>query len=180
MEKLFIPILLGTNRKGRQSEHVAKLVLSELQKHEDIETQLLDIIDYKLPHDDYGPALKEQFPEYRDAIMRADGLIIISPEYNHSYPGTLKSIMDLLYEEYSGMPAGIVAVSKGPFDGLRMIEHLISLLHTFGMPISPKDLLFPNVREVFSEEGVLKDEKYLERTSEFIYEMIRFTKLQRS
>ena len=82
-EKLFIPLLLGTPRKNRESEHVAKWVLSRMELREDVETQLFDVRDFRLPYDHYGQEIKDQFPEWRDAIIRADGLVVITPEYNH-------------------------------------------------------------------------------------------------
>ncbi len=70
--KLFLPILLGTNRKGRQSENVAKWLFSKMNEREEIETKLFDVRDFDLPKDDYGQALKDNFPEWRDAIIKAD------------------------------------------------------------------------------------------------------------
>ena len=90
--KLFIPVLLGTPRKKRESQDVAEWVCSQLRQREEIETQLFDVCDFKLPHDHYGQEIKDQFPEWRDAIIRADGLVIVTPEYNHGYPGSLKGV----------------------------------------------------------------------------------------
>src|SRR6476620_666141 len=98
--KLFIPVLLGTPRKNRESENVAKWVFSKVQERDNIRTQFFDVRDFDLPHDDYGQGLKESFPEWRDAIIAADGLVIVTPEYNHGYPGALKSVLDLLLREY--------------------------------------------------------------------------------
>src|SRR5215210_2983242 len=100
MEKLRLPLLLGTNRKLRKSEFVAKWLLSEIQKREDIETRLSDVANFSLPADDYGQGLKELFPDSRDEVINADGLIIVVPEYNHGYPGSLKAVLDLLLREY--------------------------------------------------------------------------------
>src|SRR3954471_24159214 len=97
--KLFIPTLLGTLRKNRESENVANWVCSKMSERDDIETQLFDVRDFHLPRDNYGTEIAGEFPEWRDAIIRADGLVIVTPEYNHGYPGTLKSVLDLLLKE---------------------------------------------------------------------------------
>jgi len=55
----------------------------------EIETRLYDVADFHLPQDDYGQGLKDVFPEWRDAVTKADGLVIVAPEYNHGYPGSL-------------------------------------------------------------------------------------------
>lgn len=176
MEKLFIPIILGTNRKGRKSEHVANLILQELQKREDVETIIIDVKDFNFPADDYGPNLKAQFPEYVENIKKADGLAIVAPEYNHSYPGSLKTLMDICYEEYEKLAVGIASVSVGPFAGIRLIEHFLPILRGFGLVPCSKDLTISNVNDVFSEDGTLQDEKYLERTNAFLDELIWTTK----
>jgi len=73
-EKVFLPILLGTNRKGRESEKVAKWLSEKMSDREDVETKLFDVHDFDLPQDDYGTSIGKDFPEWRDAIVRADGL----------------------------------------------------------------------------------------------------------
>lgn len=85
---LFIPVILGTARKGRASENVAKFVFGEMQKRQGIETELIDICELEFPIDDAGEAIKDK--TFSDTIMRADGLIRVLPEYNHGYPGLLK------------------------------------------------------------------------------------------
>src|SRR6185436_19394723 len=96
MDELNIPVLLGTNRKMRKSAFVAKWLVSRMEKRPEIRTRLFDVVDFALPRDDYGQGLKDSFPEWRDAIVNADGLVIVTPEYNHGYPGSLKAVLDLL------------------------------------------------------------------------------------
>src|SRR5215510_10172918 len=74
MDQLNIPVLLGTNRKERNSVFPAKWLIGEMEKRPEIKTRLFDVADFHLPHDDYGQGLKDQFPEWRDAIMQADDL----------------------------------------------------------------------------------------------------------
>ena len=170
--KLFIPLLLGTNRKGSNSERVARWLLKEVRKRDDIETQFFSVRDFKLPHDDYGQAIKDQFPEYRDAIIRCDGLIIVSPEYNHGYPGILKSVLDVLLKEYFHKVVGLVGVSAGAIGGARAIEALHQSMRELGLVTIFKDLNFIRAQNVFDEEGNLKDQAYLERLSSFLEEFV--------
>src|SRR5262245_963032 len=128
MEQLFIPVIVGTNRKERQSVRVGNWLVGHMQKREEIETRLFDVKDFALPQDDYGTEIKDQFPEWRDAIIRADGLIIIAPEYNHGYPGILKSVLDLLLKEYIHKSVALVGVSSGPWGGVRVIETLVTMV----------------------------------------------------
>jgi len=57
---LFIPVILGTVRKGRASENVAKFVCGEVQKREGVETELIDISDLHFPADDAGEQIKNK------------------------------------------------------------------------------------------------------------------------
>ncbi|HEY0426990.1 MAG TPA: NAD(P)H-dependent oxidoreductase [Pyrinomonadaceae bacterium] len=176
MDKLFIPLILGTNRKDCQSRHVADWVFSRLRENEEIETQFFDVRDFHLPTDDYGTAIKDLFPEWRDAIIRADGLIIVSPEYNHGYPGILKSVLDLLLKEYIHKAVALVGVSAGPWGGTRVIEALVTMVRELGLTVTFTDLNFPTVRQKFDENGQLLDEAYEKRVQGFLKELIWMSK----
>jgi len=170
-KKLFIPVILGTNREGRQSEYVAKLVAESISKRENAETKLFDVRDFRFPQNDYGQAIKDQFPEWRDAIIRADGLVIVAPEYNHGYPGTLKSALDTLLREYAHKAVGLVGVSAGPWGGTRVIESLLAPVRELGLAVTFTDLNFPQVQNTFDSKGNLKDEAYRERIEGFLTEL---------
>lgn len=172
MNELYLPILLGTNRKLRKSEFVARWLLGEMQKRPEIETRLFDVADFALPHDDYGQEIKEQFPEWRDAIVRADGLVIVTPEYNHGYPGALKAVLDLLLKEYIHKAVAFVGVSAGPWGGTRVIEALVPAARELGLTVTFTDLNFPKVQNVFDEEGKLLDLAFETRAVGFLDELV--------
>jgi len=172
MRELNIPILLGTNRKLRKSEFVARWLLGEMQKRPEIETRLFDVADFALPHDDYGQGLKEQFPEWRDAIVRADGLVIVAPEYNHGYPGALKALLDLLLREYVHKAVAFVGVSAGPWGGTRVIEALVTMVRELGLAVTFTDLNFSKVQNVFDEQGKLLDPAFEQRAAGFLDELV--------
>lgn len=171
-EELFIPILLGTNRKDRSSENVTKWVHGKMSEHPDIETQLFDVRDFELPRDHYGTEIGHMFPEWRDAIIRADGLVIVAPEYNHAYPGTMKSVLDLLLKEYIHKAVAFVGVSAGPWGGVRGIEALVPMVRELGLVVTFTDLQFPSVRSKFDEAGNLLDTAYDKRVAGFLDELV--------
>jgi NAD(P)H-dependent FMN reductase len=171
-DKLFLPVLLGTNRRERRSAAVANWLLGEMSRHEEIETRLFDVKDFALPVDDYGLAVKDSFPEWRDAIIRADGLVIVSPEYNHGYPGALKSVLDLLLKEYIHKAVAFVGVSAGPWGGTRVIEALIPMVRELGLVATFTDLNFPVVQNLFDPNGALLDNAYQKRVEAFLEELI--------
>lgn len=170
--KLFIPILLGTNRKDRESEDAAKWVLSKMEERDEIEPQFFDVRDFDLPRDDYGTAIGHMFPEWRDAIIKADGLVIVAPEYNHGYPGILKSVLDTLLKEYIHKAVGLVGVSAGPFGGTRVIESMVPMVRELGLAVTFTDLHFPKVRSVFGENGELLDDAFNKRADKFLDELV--------
>ena len=172
MDRLNIPILLGTNRKLRKSVFVAKWLMGEIEKRTDIGTRLFDVAEFTLPHDDYGQEIKAQFPEWRDAIVAADGLIIVSPEYNHGYPGALKAVLDLLLREYVHKSVAFVGVSAGPWGGTRGIEALVTTVRELGLTVTFTDLNFPFVQKTFDDHGHLLDLAYEKRAKDFLDELV--------
>ena len=172
MTKLFIPVLLGTNRKERNSVHPAKWLVGEMQKREDIETRLFDVTDFALPQDDYGQGLKDQFPEWKNAIIRADGLVIVSPEYNHGYPGSLKTVLDLLLREYVHKAVAFVGVSAGLWGGTRVVEAMVPMVRELGLAVTFSDLNFPKVQNTFDAEGKLLDPAFEKRAKDFLDELV--------
>lgn len=172
MEKLLLPVLLGTNRKNRNSVHPAKWLVGEMEKRPEIETRLFDVGDFALPHDDYGTGIKDLFPEWRDAIIQADGLVIVSPEYNHGYPGTLKTVLDLLLKEYIHKAVAFVGVSAGPWGGTRVIEAMVPMVRELGLAVTFSDLNFPKVQTIFDAEGNLLDQAFEKRAKDFLDELV--------
>ena len=172
MQKLFIPLILGTPRKNRESENVARWVASKMGDRDDLETQFFDVRDFELPHGEYGPEIKDLFPEWRDAIIKADGLVVVTPEYNHGYPGSLKSVLDLLLREYVHKAVAFVGVSAGPWGGTRVIEACLPMVRELGLAVTFTDLNFPSVKSKFDENGNLLDAAYEKRVQGFLDELV--------
>jgi len=171
-ERLFIPLILGTPRKNRESENVAHWVFKKMQERDDIETLFFDVCNFELPRAEYGTEIAHLFPEWRDAITRADGLVIVTPEYNHGYPGSLKSVLDLLLKEYIHKAVAFVGVSAGPWGGARVIEACVPMVRELGLAVTFTDLNFPKVKTKFDAEGNLLDEAYETRVQGFLDELV--------
>ena len=170
--KLFVPLLLGTNRRERQSEHVAKWLLSRMELRDELETRLFDVRDFHLPYDHYGQEIKDQFPDWRDAIIRADGLVIVTPEYNHGPPGSLKGVLDLLLREYIHKAVAFVGVSAQVWGGTRVIESMVNMVREMGLAVTFTDLNFPRVQDKFDADGKLLDDAYVSRADAFLDELV--------
>lgn len=177
-QKLFIPILLGTVREGRRSQKVAEYLLPRVEAHPEIETQLFDPRNMDLPLTGEGEDMKDHVPEWRDAIIRADGLIIIAPEYNHGYPGSLKRVLDTLLREYVHKAVGLVGVSKGLIGGARVIEQLVPVVRELGLAVTFTDLKFSEMKKL-DETGPIVDPAYEKRTNDFLTELVWMAKVLR-
>jgi NAD(P)H-dependent FMN reductase len=167
---LFIPVILGTPRQGRMSEHVARFVFGEVQKLANVESELIDVRELNLPTTDAGEAIKDE--NFSAACARADALIIVAPEYNHGYPGLLKHALDTNLKEYIHKAAGVCGVSAGGFGGTRVIENLLPVLRELGLMAIFTDVNFSKVGKIFDESGALLDESYIKRTASFLDELV--------
>jgi NAD(P)H-dependent FMN reductase len=167
---LYIPVILGTSRKGRMSAHVGHLLADEVAKQNGVETELIDICSLPLPTDDVGEAIKDN--AFASKMDRADGLVIVSPEYNHGYCGLLKHVLDSCLKEYIHKAVGIVGVSAGPFGGSRVVENLLPVMRELGLVTIFWDVNFSAVQNCFNSSGELLDSAYIRRVDKFLKELI--------
>jgi NAD(P)H-dependent FMN reductase len=175
---LFIPVILGTVRKGRASENVAKFVFEQLKKREGVETELIDIRELNFPANDAGEQIKDA--KFSAACERADGLVIITPEYNRGYPGMLKHVLDSNLKEYIHKAVGICGVSAGGFGGTRVIENLLPVMRELGLVTIFWDGNFSGAQQLFDEAGNMKDRATHEkRMDKFLGELIWMSKVLR-
>jgi NAD(P)H-dependent FMN reductase len=167
---LFIPVVLGTTRKGRYSENVATFVLEQMRLRRDVETELIDIRELRLAPDDAGEALKQS--GFSATMMRADALVLVVPEYNHGYPGLLKHLLDTNLKEYIHKAVGICGVSAGGFGGARVIQNLLPVMRELGLVTIFWDGNFSNVQKLFDRYGKITDPSYASRIGKVLSELI--------
>jgi NAD(P)H-dependent FMN reductase len=123
-----IGIILGSTRPGRNGEQVAKWVYDVASRRDDAEFELVDLLDYPLPHLDeplppsFGNYRNEHTKQWAAKIASFDGFVIVTPEYNHGPSGVLKNALDYLYAEWNNKAVGFV--SYGAAGGVRAVEHL--------------------------------------------------------
>jgi len=162
MPSIEIPILLGSARIGRQSLKVARFILSTMIGDQRFETELIDLGEYDFPIMEQRLSEMQTAPSalqsFSDKLQRADGLIIVSPEYKGGMPGVLKNAFDYLKPGIlRRKPVGICTVSSGGFGGLNCLMQLrLTVLALGGVPI-PDNLAVSRVQEQFDESGRLRD-----------------------
>lgn len=173
--KLFIPVLEGTTRSKRKSIYAARLIYEVGKNLPDIQTQLVDPTQFNFPYD--GRDDENRDPSYTELTSRADGFFIVTPEYNHGYPGSLKRMLDSELKNYTHKPVAFGGVSSGPWGGVRAIEALVNIVREVGMIATRTDVRFPHVGDLFDESGKLLDESYIEKVTRSWTELIWMTQV---
>ena len=151
----FVPIILGTGRKGARSIRVAEFVFDEAKNY-GFEVELIrprDWLDFPFTDE----MEEEKRNKLSEIFKKSNGFIIVSPEYNHGYPGELKLLLDNFYEEFNHKPVGICGVSKSKLGGARMIEQLRLLLIEFSMINLRNAVYFSNVDNFENEKEGYKN-----------------------
>jgi NAD(P)H-dependent FMN reductase len=182
-----MPVLLGATREGRRSVHVARFVLDAIRVRDGVKSELIDLTEFELPILRQRPHETDQPPPgyetFRALIGRADGLIIVTPEYKGGIPGVLKNALDLLDPGiFRRKPIGIVTVSAGGFGGINCLAQLrLVCLAMGGIPI-PNTFAVSEVDRVFSSQGTANDPRLATRLAPFLDDLtwyVRATTRQR-
>ncbi len=170
---MYIPVILGTARIGRQSEKVANFILEEVKKA-GFESELIDVRDFRIDATDNTQELP-QAKKLSPKMEKADAFIIVTPEYNHGYPGELKMMLDLLYAQYAKKPVGFCGVSAGGLGGARCVEQLRQVIVELHMVSIREALYFPVVQDLFDDKGKIKNPaSYQKRVKTFLDELSQY------
>ncbi|NUS07316.1 MAG: NAD(P)H-dependent oxidoreductase [Nonomuraea sp.] len=128
-------IILGSTRPGRNGEAVAQWVRDLAVKRGDGEYEIVDLKDYDLgnldepEHPSTGNYLHEHTRRWSARISSLDAFVIVTPEYNNSYPGALKNALDFLYTEWNNKAAGFVGYGvDGAPRAISHLRHVLGLL----------------------------------------------------
>ena len=155
-----LQVILGSTRNGRSGEHVARWFMSHAEARTDLDVELVDLRDWPLPF--FAQQLPPMMGRYADPwqqrwaeqVARADGYVLVTPEYNHGYPAVLKNALDHLFAEWNGKPVGFVGYG-GPGAGLRAVEQLRQVVVELEMVPMRQQVSLANVYAAFDPEGRL-------------------------
>lgn len=166
MSHVHIPVVIGTARAGRQSELVAHAIAGVINTREDASAEVVDVRDHvteAVTVPPWGVGGADEVPTaWREIIERSQALILVVPEYNHSYPGELKLLLDSLWDSYRDMPVGLAGVSAGTLGGARVVDHLKPVLLELKLRPIREAVYFSEVKTAFNEDTTLKDETMVE------------------
>jgi NAD(P)H-dependent FMN reductase len=164
MQKILV--ITGSTRPNRKSPQVTEWFLNAANNHKhknEFEFEVIDLADVDLPFLDEpippmaGQYKQEHTKKWAERIAVADGFVLITPEYNHSYSAVLKNALDFLYAEWSHKPFGFV--SYGVAGGVRAVEHLKTvIIQLDAMPMNAQVSF--TLHQHFNEDGSVKPDDF--------------------
>lgn len=160
----------GTVRKDNRSQHALRLALEVLAEFEQLEVEVVTPRTFPLSFTDEGPTAAPA--DFSRQAAGADGYLIVTPEYNRGYPGSLKYLLDLIDDEARHKPVALVGVSSGLSGGGRVVEALLPVLRHLGMVTIATDVLFPSIEKIQIGGQFSDPEKWKARVRQQVQELI--------
>ena len=175
--KPHIVILEASVRTGRKSQRVALYFQNYLLENKLATVEVADLMQCGFPlFEERLRFQKNPAPEvlaFAKSIQEANGVLIVTPEYNGGYPASLKNVIDLLYDEWRRKPVAIATVSDGIFGGTQVITSLQFTLWKMKAWTVPAMFPVPRVGEAFDEAGKPADKPATDkRAKAFIDELL--------
>lgn len=177
-EMITIAVIAGTTRAKRLSPNAARYIADFGRRLPGVEILYVDSVDFNLPGDGNDPEGKD--PRYTAIVERADAFFIVTPEYNHSFPGSLKRLLDSELAHYNHKPAAIAGVSNGNWGGVRAVEQLCLAIRELGLVVMSWDMYFPYIQNIFDEQGTMNEEfkeRYDKQAAKLYGELLWFARL---
>ncbi len=172
-----ILIMSASVRIGRRSPRVALHLVQAITARGDATCAVLDLAEQDFPI--FNERLKNltdapaALKDYATRVAQADGVIIVTPEYNGGYPASLKNAIDVLNDQWHRKPVAICTVSDGSFGGSQVITSLQFSLWKLGAWTVPAMLPVPKVQDAFDEAGnAFAPADWVRRTTRFLDELM--------
>ncbi|OON80971.1 NADPH-dependent FMN reductase [Streptomyces tsukubensis] len=150
-----VAVIIGSNREGRFGPVVAEWLLAHVRDHGDLESTVIDLADTELPTSltsTPSPAVAAELAKTSPALAAADAFLILTPEYNHSFPASLKSLIDWHFVEWQAKPVAFVSYG-GISGGLRAVEQLRPVFAEMHAVTVRDTVSFHNAHALFDEHG---------------------------
>ena len=175
----------GALRAGSFNRKLLGVAVEALRGQADID--LLDLREVPMPPYDGDIEANQGLPEgarkFKERIAAADALLICTPEYNHSIPGTLKNAIDWASRPpgnpFKGKVALLMGASPGPYGAVRGVLALRQVLTALGVLILPATVQIIRAGEAFDASGKLVDPKSTAQVEKTCAELLLVTRLMR-
>ncbi|GHF64523.1 putative reductase [Streptomyces mashuensis] len=157
---LKLAVVLASVREGRFGPTVANWFVKQAQVRDDFEVDLIDLADHELPYvlsQQPSAEVAEALAKVTPRLEQADAFVVVTPEYNHSFPASLKSLIDWHYTQWQAKPVGFVSYG-GLSGGLRSAEQLRPIFAELHAVTVRDAVSFHVAWEQFDANGEPKDE----------------------
>lgn len=177
-----LKLIIGSTRPGRKGIAVANWFAGLAKNHPEFELEILDLKEINLPflNEEEHPRLQKYANEttknWSKKIAEADAFVIVTPEYNFSYPATLKNALDFLFVEWAEKPMAFVSYG-GLSAGTRAVQELKSTVTTLAMMPIPQAVNIPFFTQHINQDGVFEGSESLNKSAETaLKSLLRWTK----
>lgn len=174
-----IVLLIATNRPGSNTAKVAAH-LADIYKAKGHAPHIVDL--HQLPPEIFSPSSYAEkpaaFAPFQEAISKASGVVIVTPEYNGGIPGVFKYFLDMLQfpESFNGMPVAFVGLAAGIWGALRPVEQIEDILIYRRAVIFPERVNISGINNHIDDKGRVKTLDLVERLEKQTDEFIKFLK----
>ncbi|MEU5929379.1 NAD(P)H-dependent oxidoreductase [Streptomyces antimycoticus] len=154
-----LAVIVGSTREGRFGPRVAEWFAGHATLRSDMTVDVVDLAETPLPMDlthRPGPDDLAALEAVTPRLDAADAFAVVTPEYNHSYPASLKNAIDWHFTQWQAKPIGFVSYG-GISGGLRAVEHLRPVFAEVHAVTVRDTVSFHNAHGRFEEDGRLKD-----------------------
>lgn len=144
--RIRVALIMGSDREGRFCDTITRWVLEQMKAREELDVQVVD------PRQ---TGSGEGTVAVREALAQADAFVVVTPEYNHSFPAPLKAIIDAFQEEWQARPVAFVSYG-GSSGGLRAVEQLRQVFAELHAVTIRDTVSFAHPWDQFDAEGRLR------------------------
>nr|WP_294897417.1 NAD(P)H-dependent oxidoreductase [uncultured Pedobacter sp.] len=179
--KYKLKIIVGSTRPGRKGIIIANWFNDIAIQKPEFVVELLDLKEINLPffdeeeHPRLQKYVKEHTKNWSKKIAEADAFVVVTPEYNYSYPATLKNAFDFLVLEWAEKPMAFVSYG-GLSGGTRAVQELKATVTTLGMMPLPQAVNIPFFAQHINTEGIFEGPESLEKSANnVLHNLLRWT-----
>lgn len=180
--KYQLKIIIASTRPGRKGPAVANWFLKCVEHFPDFEVEVLDLKEIDLPmmnepeHPRFQKYSHEHTKSWSRIIAGADAFVVVTPEYNFSYPAPLKNALDYLFAEWNEKPMAFVSYG-GISGGTRSVQDIKGPVTTLGMVPLMQAVNIPFFSQFINAEGIFEGDERLERSADaMLKKLLRLTK----
>jgi NAD(P)H-dependent FMN reductase len=166
-----LTVIIGSTRPGRAGLPIATWFADRARSHAGFEVGVVDLAELDLPllDEPMHPRLRRytqrHTKDWSAKVERSDAFVIVTPEYNHGYPASLKNAIDYLHEEWSNKPVGFVSYG-GVSAGTRAVQQLKQVVTALKMLPVPEAVSIPFHTQFLDEDGRVQPNEIMESAAD--------------